>query len=107
MRVPTDACSQSSSLTNFTVNFMWNFYDCMKGKTAVATASATRPTKTKLFPPIKVLFPSLRTVIDSEKGPPVSRIRQRGIDTDNRSSGRGNHVLHGEPLDAGYERTFL
>ncbi|GHJ83667.1 hypothetical protein NliqN6_0069 [Naganishia liquefaciens] len=61
---------QSSSLTNFTTNFMWNFYDCMRGKTAVSTTSASRPKKSKAYPPIKVLFPSLRTVMNSELGPP-------------------------------------
>ncbi|KAJ9093935.1 hypothetical protein QFC20_007020 [Naganishia adeliensis] len=60
---------QSSSLTDFTVNFMWNFYDCMRGRPAAVTAGTTRPTA-KIYPPIKVLFPSLRTVLNSTRGPP-------------------------------------
>ncbi|KAJ9094987.1 hypothetical protein QFC21_005780 [Naganishia friedmannii] len=64
---------QSSSLTDFTINFMWNFYDCLRGKFATTTASAVRPRarsgERRFYPPIKVIFPSLRTVLHSLRGP--------------------------------------
>lgn len=68
--------SQSSSLTDFTINFMWNFYDCLRGKSATITARAVRPKpksgERRVYPPIKVVFPTLRTVLQSLRGPDVS-----------------------------------
>ncbi|KAJ9120487.1 hypothetical protein QFC24_005160 [Naganishia onofrii] len=64
---------QSSSLTDFTINFMWNFYDCLRGKSATITARAVRPKpksgERRVYPPIKVVFPTLRTVLQSLRGP--------------------------------------
>lgn len=79
----------------------------MRGRPAAVTAGTTRPTA-KIFPPIKVLFPSLRTVLNSTRGPPVSQTKADASTLIRALRlGRGDHVLHGEALESENEGALL
>ncbi|KAJ9115421.1 hypothetical protein QFC22_005178 [Naganishia vaughanmartiniae] len=64
---------QSSSLSGLHYNFMWDFYDCLRGQSATAIARTIRPKprsgQKRLCPPIRIVFPTLRTVMNSLRGP--------------------------------------